>query len=177
VIPQVIRTQRTILRPYRPSDVDDVLEYAGDARWRQYLPVPEVYTRAHAEQFIARQAEIDRDVHPIWAIEVDDHVVGGLNVHFTHEHRIGELGYALAPRLWGQGVIVEAARAVITASFVAYEHLARMRARTDARNTRSLRVMEKLGMNREALLRSDRFFRGELVDEVVCGMLRHEWRA
>jgi RimJ/RimL family protein N-acetyltransferase len=36
--------------------------------------------------------------------------------------------------------------------------------------------MEKLGMKREGLLRRDRLFRGELVDEVVCGMLRSEWQ-
>ena len=47
---------------------------------------------------------------------------------------------------------------------------------TDARNTQWLRVMEKLGMKREGLLRRDRLFRGELVDEVVCGMLRSEWQ-
>jgi hypothetical protein len=51
----------------------------------------------------------------------------------------------------------------------------RVRATCDARNTQSIRVMEKLGMTREALLRSDRFFRGELTDEAICGLLRSEW--
>jgi ribosomal-protein-alanine N-acetyltransferase len=111
-----------------------------------------------------------------WAIEFQGRVVGGLGVQFAHDHRVGELGYGLAPRLWGQGLAVEAAAAVITASFRTYPELVRIRARTDARNARSLRVMAKLGMQREALLRSERFSRGELVDEVVCGLLRHEWR-
>jgi hypothetical protein len=39
----------------------------------------------------------------------------------------------------------------------------------------AVRVMEKLGMRREGLLRSDRDFRGELTDEVVYGILRSEW--
>ena len=50
-----------------------------------------------------------------------------------------------------------------------------MRARADARNARSIRVMEKLGMKREGLLRNDRLCRGELIDEVVYGLLRSEW--
>lgn len=177
MLPEVVRTERVILRPFRSSDVDDVFQYAGDVEWRRYmLPLPAVYTRTDAEEFIAGQVVRDRDVHPMWAIELEDHVVGGVDVHFEHDHRIGELGYGLSPRLWGHGLIVEAARAIVGASFVQYAQLVRIRARADSRNARSLRVMEKLDMQREALLRSDRFFRGELVDEVIYGVLRHEWR-
>jgi ribosomal-protein-alanine N-acetyltransferase len=177
VVADVIRTARTILRPVRASDVDDILEYAADPEWRRYLiSLPAAsYTRADAEHFVAGQALLDRDVHPSWALEFQGHVVGGLSVRFFHDHRVGELGYGLARRLWGQGLAVEAARAIIGACFSTYPQLARFRATTDARNVQSLRVMEKLGMTREALLRNDRFFRGELVDEVVCGLLRSEW--
>ena len=41
----------------------------------------------------------------------------------------------------------------------------------DARNLGSLRVMEKLGMVREGVLRQNRLVRGEFIDEVWCGML------
>jgi ribosomal-protein-alanine N-acetyltransferase len=178
VVPDVIRTGRAVLRPVQASDVDDILEYATDPEWSRYLiALPgSSYTRADAERFVASQAVLDWDVHPSWAIEFQDRAVGGINARFLHEHRVGELGYGLSPRLWGQGLVVEAARAVIEASFNAYPQLSRFRATTDARNARSLRVMEKLGMKREGLLRSDRFFRGELADEVVCGLLRSEWR-
>jgi ribosomal-protein-alanine N-acetyltransferase len=47
----------------------------------------------------------------------------------------------------------------------------------DARNIGSLRVMEKLGMVREGVLRQNRLVRGEFIDEVWCGMLRTEWEA
>jgi RimJ/RimL family protein N-acetyltransferase len=176
VVPDVIRTSRAILRPFQYSDVDDVLEYAADSQWSRYLiALPASYSRTDADNFIASQALLDREVHPSWAIELEGRVVGGINVRFSIEHRIGEIGYGITPRLWGKGLVVEVARMVIGASFGAYRQLVRIRARTDARNTRSLRVMEKLGMKREALLRSDRFFRGELADEVICGVLRSEW--
>jgi RimJ/RimL family protein N-acetyltransferase len=45
----------------------------------------------------------------------------------------------------------------------------------DARNLASLRVMEKLGMVREGVLRQNRLVRGEFIDEVWCGVLRTEW--
>jgi [ribosomal protein S5]-alanine N-acetyltransferase len=177
LVPEVVRTPRAILRPFQAADVDDILEYAADPEWSQYvvaLPGP-TYTRTDAIDFIAAQALLDWETHPSWAMEVQGRAVGGVNMRFLHGHRIAELGYGLSPRHWGRGLAVEAAHAVIRASFEAYPQLVRMRARTDARNSRSLRVMEKLGMKQEALLRSDRLFRGELVDEVICGLLRGEW--
>ncbi|MPZ15394.1 MAG: hypothetical protein GEU73_13380 [Chloroflexi bacterium] len=44
-----------------------------------------------------------------------------------------------------------------------------------ARNVQSHRVMEKLGMRREAVLRQHRVHRGERIDEVWYGLLRAEW--
>jgi ribosomal-protein-alanine N-acetyltransferase len=177
VLPNVIRTARIILRPFRSSDVDDVLAYASDSAWSRYLiSLPaSSYTRADAERFVASQASLDWTVRPSWAIEFQDHAVGGVNLQLSHEQQVGEVGYGLAPRLWGHGLAVEAVRAVIDASFRAYPQLIRVRAKTDARNIQSIRVMEKAGMKREGVLRRDRYFRGELVDEVICGLLRCEW--
>ena len=47
-------TPRLVLRPFGPSDVDDVFEYAKDPEWAKYLPeVPQPYTKRDAEEFIA----------------------------------------------------------------------------------------------------------------------------
>ena len=175
MMPALIRTARTILRPFRFNDVEDVFEYANDEEWSRYLlvlPVP--YTWAHAERFVAGQILRDRFSYPSWAIEVHGRVAGGISLRFEAEQRVAELGYAVARALWGQGLALEAARAVLDVAFREYPALNRIRASADARNTRSIRVMQKLGMTREGLLREDRAFRGELVDEVVFGLLRRE---
>ena len=65
----------------------------------------------------------------------------------------------------------------MAAAFAAYASLNRLRAMADARNLGSLRVMEKLGMVREGVLRQNRLVRGEFIDEVWCGVLRTEWEA
>jgi len=178
LLPEVISTPRAVLRPHRSADVDDIFEFAADPEWSRYLyALPsQAYTRADAEGFVALQAQLDWNEHPSWVIEVQGRAAGGINLRFVHEHKVGELGYGLARRLWGRGLVVEVARGVIQGAFDAYPQLARVRARTDGRNAGSLRVMEKLGMQREAVLRQDRFFRGELVDEIICGLLRDEWQ-
>jgi RimJ/RimL family protein N-acetyltransferase len=40
----------------------------------------------------------------------------------------------------------------------------------------SLRVMERLGMRREAQFVENEFLKGEWIGEIVCAMLETEWR-
>jgi RimJ/RimL family protein N-acetyltransferase len=55
--------------------------------------------------------------------------------------------------------------------------LHRIMGRIDARNEPSARVLERLGMRREAHMLENEFVKGEWTDEVVYALLEHEWRA
>ena len=178
VLPEVIETYRLVLRPYSLDDVEDVLSYASDPEWARYLgPVPQPYTRADAEAFLASQLSQDRTKRASWAIEYARSAVGGVNIGLDLENRVGTIGYSIARRFWGQGFVTEAADAVIDASFAACPDLNRIQATTDERNVGSLRVMEKLGMAREGFLRQHQYVRGEFRNTVWCGLLRCEWEA
>lgn len=174
--PVVLTTERLTLRPYHFEDIDAVLAYASDPAWSRFLPLPEDYTGADAEAFIAQSILLDWDEHPRWAIVHNGVVSGGIDLRVNHRWQTGELGYSLAPALWGQGLAPEAATAVIDWGFARFL-LAKVAACADARNRQSWRVMEKLGMQREGLLRSARIQRGERCDEVWYGILREEWEA
>jgi RimJ/RimL family protein N-acetyltransferase len=175
MLPEIIDGKRFRLRPFRLADVEAVFTYASDDEYLRYLPIKMPYLRSDAETFLAKQVLLDRETNPSWAIEVDGAPGGGLNIRFFAEHRVSEIGYALARGLWGQGIATASSRLVIAAAFEAYPQLQRVRARADARNAASIRVMKKLGMKREGLLRSDRLCRGELTDDVLYGLLRWEW--
>lgn len=175
-LPSLIETPRLRLRPYRLDDVDQVLVVSMDPEWARFLPVPIPYRRRDAEEFVARQLLVDRLLTPSWAIELEGAYAGGINIRFHFDNRLAELGYATARRLWGQGIAVEAARAVIDSAFRTHPDLNRVRAMADLRNGSSQRVMEKLGMTREGVLRQNRFVRDEPVDEAWYGVLRSEWR-
>lgn len=175
MLPEIIDGERFRLRPFQLSDVEAVFSYANDEEYLRYLPIPLPYVRSHAEIFLANQVLLNRELNPSWAIEVDGAPMGGLNIRFFAEHRVSEIGYAVARSLWGKGIATAASRVVIAAAFEGYPQLERVRARADARNAASIRVMEKLGMKSEGRLRSDRLCRGELADEVWYGLLRPEW--
>ncbi len=176
MLPETIDGGRFALRPFRIEDAEIVYSYASEAEFLRYLPIPLPYTLASARDFIAKQRALDRRVHASWALEINGGACGGVNIRFFAAHRIAEIGYAVARRFWGQGLATEASRLVIGAAFGLFQELSRVRAKADARNVASIRVMEKVGMRREGLLRSDREYRGELTDEVVYGILRSEWR-
>jgi RimJ/RimL family protein N-acetyltransferase len=176
-LPDIIETTRLRMRPFRLQDIDAVLAYATDPEWARYLPVPQPYTAADAERFVAGQVLLDRQCHPSWAIEHAGAVRGGINIRFDFDNRVGELGYSIARSYWGKGLTTEAARAVLDLAFSAHNTLNRICARADTRNAGSLRVMEKLGMTREGVLRQNRVVRGEFADEMWCGILRREWES
>lgn len=177
-MPDLIETERLRLRPFCLSDVDAVFAYANDPVWAAYLPgIPQPYTRLHAEQFVAGQLLLDRSEHPTWAIELFGTAIGGVNARLHVERRAAAMGWSLARPHWGKGLVTEASRAVLQLLFEHPARLNRVFATADGRNIASLRVMDKLGMKREGVLRAHRAGRGELVNEVYCGVLRVEWEA
>ncbi|MDA0636426.1 GNAT family protein, partial [Nonomuraea sp. MCN248] len=89
-------------------------------------------------------------------------------------HRQGEIGYVLHPDHHGHGYATEAAREMLRLGFDGL-HLHRLTGRLDARNTASARVLEKLGMRREAHLIDNEHVKGEWTSELIYAMLDHEW--
>lgn len=175
-LPEVIETPRLRLRPWELGDVDDVLAYAQDPEWSRYLRVlPRPYERSHAGEFVARQILHDRSTHPSWAIVLDGTVVGGINLRFDFEHRKAEMGYSVAREHWNKGYVTEAAGAVVDQAFATHADLNKVLARADVENAASQRVMEKIGMKKEGVLRQHRVERGEAIDEAWYGILRSEW--
>ena len=169
-----LSTERLLLRPFAFDDVDDVLAYASDPEVARYVPLPQPYTRDDAVEFIARQVLADWSTQPLFAIVLEHRVVGGIGLRIQESHEIAELGYALAKPHWGRGLMPEAAKAVIAWAFERYD-LHKVYSFADTRNRRSWRVMEKLGMTREAILRGHHKFRDEHIDDAYYGILRTEW--
>ena len=80
------------------------------------------------------------------------------------------------PNHHGHGYGTEGARLMLRLGFEVLG-LHRIIGRCDARNTASARVMERLGMRREAHLIENEWVNGEWTDELLYAMLDHEWRA
>lgn len=176
-----IATERLVLREFREDDWPAVLAYQSDPRYLRHTPWTE---RAEADvrdlvgTFVGWQRERPRRRFQL-AVETkaDRALIGTCGVRLDDaDGGQAETGWELDPRRWGRGYATEAARAVVGFGF-AELGLHRVWAECVAENAGSVRVMEKLGMRREAVFREHRWFRGRRWDTVVYAVLGHEWRS
>jgi len=94
----------------------------------------------------------------------------------SREHRQGEIGFVVHPDHQGHGYATEGAAALVELGFRQFD-LHRIVGSADARNIGSARVMEHLGMRREALFRENELVKGEWSNEVIYALLATEWAA
>jgi ribosomal-protein-alanine N-acetyltransferase len=173
--PVELRTDRLLLRPFRSRDVDDALEYRDDAEFARYLPhIPQPFTRADAEAFVALNIAEPWDRSPTFAIVLDDKVIGTVNLEVDVRCGIAMLGFAIGRRHWERGIGTEAARAAVAWALEEFD-VAKIWATTDVRNARSRRLLEKLGMKCEGVLRGEELARDGRTDKAYYGLLREEW--
>ena len=184
VEPVTLRTGRLSLRPFQLTDVDDVYAYARDPEWGRHLPVPNPYEHRHAVEFVARSVLTSWDTNPAFAICLNGagaerrRCVGGIGIRVDTSKGTAEIGYSIAREHWGRGLVSEAGTAVMDWAFKAFD-VAKIIGRADLVNRGSWRVMEKLGMSRDGVLRSERPSDADpeiRQDMVVYSILREEWR-
>lgn len=144
-------------------------------RWLYWEPRTEAEVRQALDNRIARARERP-ETGVTFGVEVlgTDVLVGHISLT-VEPHRQGEIGFIFHPDHQGRGYATEAAAAVLAIAFEAYG-LHRVFGRLEARNVASARVLEKLGMRREAHLRENEWIKGEWQSELVYAVLAREWR-
>lgn len=173
-----IRTERLTLRPFRLEDAKDVQRLAGSKAIADTTArVPHPYEDGMAEAWIkTHRGMFRRNKAVIYAITRSDtgSLVGaiGLELHMANER--GEIGYWVGRRFWNRGYATEAAEAMLMYGFTELE-LKRIYAHHFKRNPSSGRVMQKLGMKREGLLRKH-FKKGDRFEDLIFyGILREDF--
>jgi RimJ/RimL family protein N-acetyltransferase len=177
-----VRTERLDLRRFAPDDVDELSEvFAQREVWE--FPYGRGFTRRETEAFVDSQIhEWDELGFGCWVARTieDDRIIGyvGLSVPtFLPEILPAvEVGWRLAPAVWGQGYATEGATAALDHAFTTLG-LERVCSVPQADNPPSARVAERLGMGlvRELKIPANER-RGELVG-LLYEIERGEWRA
>ena len=175
-----ITTPRLILRPFREGDLDDLYAYYALPEVTRFL-YSEPHDLEKARETLAKKMKSvtlnKKDDRLVLAVEEKNsgRVIGEVLLLWkSKKHNIGEVGYVFNPAFQGQGYATEAAREMLRLGFETCK-FHRMIACCDARNTASMRVMERLGMRREAHYVENEFIKGEWTDELIYAMLEREW--
>lgn len=173
-----LTTERLVIRRVEERDVATAIAHEEDRRimrWiRDALPRDEIESRVR-DTLGAWHADEGRWLVLTAAARADDAMLGIVCFRVTdREHETVEVGYRLHPDHQRQGLAAEAMTALITFLFDAAD-VRRIVALCAAENEASWRLMEKLGMRREGLLREHSKLAGAWCDELVYGLLRREW--
>jgi RimJ/RimL family protein N-acetyltransferase len=177
-----IHTARLTLRPFGPGDLDDLYDYQSRPDVARYLHW-EARDRAQVREALEQQCrEVVLDKEGDWltyavALPETGKVIGEVGLKWlSAEHRQGEIGFVFNPDYQGRGLATEAAEAMLGVGFDDLS-LHRIIASCMAQNTSSARLMERLGMRREAHLIHSEIIKGRWADELVYAILDYERRA
>jgi [ribosomal protein S5]-alanine N-acetyltransferase len=171
--PTQLRTVRLRLRQPTLSDADAYYQMSSNpefARFGARGPAGREGMARAIERIIA----MPWAQRPEFAIEWDGQVIGRVTLDVDRPNLVATLGYGVARERWGQGIASEAAAAVTEYAF-SEMGMEKVCARVDPRNVASVRVLEKLGMQLEGVLRAQVVRWGERADRALYGILREEW--
>ncbi|MBP3431629.1 MAG: GNAT family N-acetyltransferase [Clostridia bacterium] len=166
---QTIETERLILRRFKIEDAQDMFEnYANSekvaefVKWNAHKNVEE--TEEYLQNCVLPKYENPDNY--CWAVVLKElgQVIGCIDVVGMDEKYLrAELGWVLGEKFWGKGYMPEAGKAVLKLLFDL--GFVRVQAKHHLGNPKSGRVMEKLGMTYEGILKKyDHDKEGNLID-------------
>lgn len=176
-----LETERLILRRFTAEDAPEMYqnwacseEVARYLTWEPHAGIG--VTEALLRDWVAAYASPDCYN---WGLELksDGTLIGNISVVKQRaETACAELGWCMGTAWWGHGYMPEAGSAVLQYLFeqVGFH---RIMAAHDIDNPKSGRVMEKIGMTKEGVLRQHGFARGRILDEVIYAILAAEYNA
>lgn len=169
-----LTTPRLLLRELAGSDAADIFRLRADPAVMRFIPKPLATRTEDAVKMI-------RDFHNaalqgdsiLWGITVKGsaNVMGYIGFwRIMKEHHRAEIGYALHPDLWGQGLMSEAVVATLHYGFHRMK-LHSVEAGVKPDNTASIHVLERNGFIREGYFKENYCLNGVFVDSMVYSLL------
>lgn len=153
VSPVILCSERLYAREFTREDLDNVCSYACSPKGYEFLPFcPESREDAglFLESRLASQIEQPRRVYDLaLCLKETDEFIGTMSLTLDEEFKQAELGYVLLEGFRGKGLASEAAEAFLRFGFMGLD-LHRIYSRCDDANAPSYRLMERIGMRREA---------------------------
>ena len=175
----VLDSPRLLLRRLELSDANAVFKYRSDPATQEcQLWAPR--SLHEVEEFITKRIAFSPNISGTWfqfaiCLRASGEVIGDCGVRFPDDDSEQvEIGVTLSPSHQGSGFATEAMAAVIRYVFKTL-HKHRVFASVDPGNLASIKLLERLGMRKEAHHRESLWFKGRWADDLVYALLAREW--
>lgn len=174
-----VETERLYLRQRLVSDAKDIFAYASlpEVTWPAGFPPAEsVEAEAYYLENIMPKRWSEKKIPAGYGIcpKGSNRVIGSIDFNHRHADDVFEMGYLLHPDYWGQGIMPEAARAILEVGFNLVG-LHKIEIECYSYNKASQRVAEKLGFTLESKIRDRKDAQGKRCDLLRYGLLKSEW--
>jgi len=162
-----LSTERLVLRKLKMDDAQDMFEYTGNAEVTKFLSWKEHKSIEQTKLFIKNTlTEYDGVKSYPYSIELKSTqkfigVLRAYDIDFGNKHC--EISYILNPAFQGQGFMVEAINAFISHSFNELGFI-RIQAKCMVNNESSEKLMKRVGMEFEGVLKSNWIYKGKILD-------------
>jgi len=174
-----LETQRLIIRPFELADAEVFSAYRSDLNVARYQGWEAPYPLEKAIEFIQNMQQWQPEMLGEWLqlamVRKDtDQMIGDCAFYILKDGMPAEIGMTLARDAQGYGYGREATLKLLAYLFDELE-MRRVRANCDPRNVPSWRVLERVGMRREAHMLRSTWIKGEWTDDYWYAMLLEEW--
>lgn len=175
--------KRILLRDYELDDLDAVHSWVSDEETMKYLG--HGHTKSREETFVRFAESIERklaDDRESWnlalVIKASQEIVGEIDLWYRHKRfggGEGGLGWFVRKDLWAKGLATEGAQLIVDFGFRELQ-MDKISASCIKENVGSERIMQKLGMTKEAEYRESSVRFGKRVNRLGYAVLRQEWQ-
>ncbi|MFF2747101.1 GNAT family N-acetyltransferase [Kitasatospora sp. NPDC058048] len=173
-------TDRLVLRSFTEADIDDLHDIQRRPDVTRYL-LWDARTREETRTALATrisESELAGEGDNLAvAVELREsgRLIGEFNLDWlSAELGRAEIGFVMNPDHGGRGYATEAGREVLRLAFERYG-FHRVVGMCNGDNVSSMRLMERLGMRREAFFVQGEMLKGQRADLAVYAMLGTEW--
>lgn len=171
----------TALRVLREDDAAELfaLTDANRAYLRRWLPwVDLVTTEEDSRSFLSNViAQREEGRGPTFGVLCDGALAGVVGyLPIDRVNRVGEIGYWLAEKAQGRGVMTQCCRFVVRYGFLTLD-LNRIQIAAGTENRESRAIPERLGFTFEGILRARENLYGTFIDHAMYSLLRSEFDA
>ena len=165
---------------YQPSFLDRFIEWRIQPLSVRHNPLKAMgreEIKAMLESEGCTLSDLTKNESYRWFIQCEDAIVGSVSLkNISHSMSYAEIGYGVAEHRQGAGIATAAVNLLVQKSF-SESPLRKLVAYVHDQNVASCRVLEKAGFVREGTLREHYLINGVPENEILFGLLKHEWEA
>ena len=163
------------LRKFRKSDAEALAKNINNKIiFRNTLKLPEPYTLKHANEFIKKNISEYKKKKPkdyVFAMDINGESVGAIGIHKIVQGHKAEIGYWLAEKYWGKGIMTKAVSQAEKYAFKEF-NLKRLSAGVFPFNKASAKVLKNNGFKFEGRLRNIEMKNKKPIDEMMYAKIK-----